>query len=148
MKIVNDGRSGVHAGSRGRTSFKTFLNGAQTSKLYRKGESCCFEFVWDSAVKWKDVLRRHRSAESRRRYGETFVASETFCSSFSPKRNDTVSRNGLTSKVSAFLECIAFALRAWRSYLARNWPGEMLHMSAGTAFPAERSQFDFAREEC
>jgi len=47
------------------------------------------DHVWDSAVKWKDALRRHRSSESRRRYGETFVPSETFCSSFSPKRNDT-----------------------------------------------------------
>src|SRR5437764_14662017 len=62
--------------------------------------------------------------------------------------NDTVSRNGLTSKVSAFLECIAFALRAWRSYLARNWPGEMLYVPAGSAFPAERSKFGFAREKC
>src|SRR5206468_6425393 len=50
--------------------------------------------VWDSAVKWKDALLQCRSAESRKRYGETFVPSETFCSSFSPGRNNTVSSNG------------------------------------------------------
>jgi len=42
--------------------------------------------VWDSAVKWKDALRQRRAAESRKRYGETFVPSEALLSSFSIRR--------------------------------------------------------------
>jgi hypothetical protein len=64
---------------------------------------------------------------------------ETFCSSFSPTRNDTVSRNGLTSKVSASLECIAFALRAWCRDVHRNGPSEMLYIAAMGTFPCERA---------
>jgi hypothetical protein len=78
--------------------------------------------------------------------GETFVPSKTFYSSFPPRRNDTVSRNGLKSKVSAFLVCIAFARWAWRSDLARNWACEMLHMIA-RALPGQRALVAFTFEQ-
>ena len=44
------------------------------------------DHVWDSVVKWKDALRRHRSAESRKRYDETLVPSEGSVSWFSIRR--------------------------------------------------------------
>ena len=48
----------------------------------------------------------------------------------------------------AHLKGTAFALWAGLGDFGRDWAREMLHVSAGSTFPAERSQFGFAREKC
>ena len=61
---------------------------------------------------------------------------------FHPReREDTVSRHRLTSELSAFLECIAFALRALRCDFAWHWPRKVPNVTASFAFPRQRSFF-------
>ena len=43
---------------------------------------------------------------------------------------------------------VAFAFRTGVCDRSRDRSCEMLHVSAGSTFPAERSQFGFAREKC
>jgi hypothetical protein len=45
-------------------------------------------------------------------------------------------------------EGIAFAFRTSVCNHSRDRKREMLHVAASTAFPAQRSQFAFARENC
>src|SRR5215471_2251040 len=80
--------------------------------------------VWDSVVKWKDALRLHRAAESRKHYDETLVLSEALVPLSS-------------SRLSTFLECLTFTLRAWRCDLARNGPREVFDVTTSLALPRE-----------
>jgi hypothetical protein len=82
----------------------------------------------------------------RNRLRSEAVTTQKLRDLFSKKPSSSV-RSGQRS-VLLRQKGVAFAFRTGVCNRSRDRPCEMLHVSAGSTFPAERSQFVSAREKC